>query len=82
MDAVTVVISTQPTRVAKVYSKENGVVTKEAIGDISEGTAYTKIVSNAHEMAELLACSTRHRQAIDLTYQSFSSAFKASRRDS
>jgi hypothetical protein len=64
MDAVTVVISTQPTRVAKVYSKENGVITKEAIGDISEGTAYTKIVSNAHEMAELLAKVTDREDAV------------------
>jgi len=64
MDAVTIVVSTQPTRVAKIYSKENGVITKEAIGDISEGTAYTKRVENARDMADLLAKVTEREDAV------------------
>lgn len=64
MDAVTVVVSTQPARVAKVYEKHDGVIVKSAIGDICEGTAYTKKIESARDMAELLAKVTEREDAV------------------
>ena len=64
MDAVTVVISTKPSRVAKVYSKHDGVISKNAIGDICEGTAYTKKIESARDLAELLAKVTEREDAV------------------
>ena len=64
MDAVTVVVSTQPSRVAKVYEKHDGVIVKSAIGDISEGIAYTKEIKSARDMAELLSKVTDREDAV------------------
>lgn len=64
MDAVTVVVSTQPSRVAKVYEKHDGVIVKSAIGDISEGVAYTKEIKSARDMAELLSKVTDREDAV------------------
>jgi len=64
MDAVTVVVSTQPSRVAKVYEKHDGVIVKRAIGDISEGVAYTKEIKSARDMAELLSKVTDREDAV------------------